>query len=369
MMDKINFDAPVRVLQVVTYMGRGGIESMLMNYYRHIDRKKIQFDFLVHRDFRAEFDDEIESLGGTIYRIPAMNPISPSYRSALRAFFRDHNYPIVHCHLNYMSGIVLAEAKRAGIPIRIAHSHTAATAADWKQWVRHIFKHSIPWTSTTLLACSSIAGKAVFGQHHFQIMPNAINAIAFRFDPSIRIEMRDQLGLGDCPVIMHIGRFDGPKNQRFLVDAFSILIKKVPNAKLLLVGHGPLREQVMQQADQLGLTDSIFFLGIRDDIPKLLQAADVFAFPSIFEGFGITLIEAQAAGLPCIKANTIPPECVVTDLVVSLPLESPSDWAEAILARCGSGRTDHMHDIISSGYDISAAAHRLENFYLHGESL
>lgn len=150
-----------RILQVVTYMGRGGIESMLMNHYRRIDRTKVQFDFLVHRDFRADFDDEIEALGGRIFRIPPMNPISASYRKALADFFRNHSYRVVHCHLNYMSGVVLAAAKKAGVPVRIAHAHNTTAQKNWKYVVKRLYARSIPKYADTLLACGQQAGSAI----------------------------------------------------------------------------------------------------------------------------------------------------------------------------------------------------------------
>ena len=357
-----------RILQVVTYMGRGGIETMLMNYYRRMDREKIQFDFLVHRDFRADFDDEIEALGGRIYRVPAMNPASGSYRKALADFFRAHPYRVVHCHLNYMSGVVLAAAKQAGVPVRIAHAHTAAMAPGWKQSVRRLCKHLIPLTATHRFACSTEAGRAIFGKQSFSILANAIDAAAFAPDETVRREVRRELALEDAFTVMHVGRMVYAKNHEFLLDAFRELLNTDPGAKLVLVGDGELRSQVEEKAAQLP-EGSVQMLGSRTDIPRLLQAADVFAFPSRFEGMPVTMIEAQATGLPCIKSKTVTDECIVTDLVTSLPTEDPRLWAEAILAARGTPRTDRLSDIQRSGYDITAAAEKLTRFYLNGETL
>ena len=356
-----------RILQVVTYMGRGGIETMLMNYYRRMDREKIQFDFLVHRDFRADFDDEIEALGGRIYRVPAMNPASGSYRKALADFFRTHPYRVVHCHLNYMSGVVLAAAKQAGVPVRIAHAHTAAMAPGWKQSVRRLCKHLIPLTATHRFACSTEAGRAIFGKQSFSILANAIDAAAFTPDDALRREVRAELGLGSELTVMHVGRMVYAKNHEFLLDAFRELLNTEPGAKLVLVGDGELRSQIEEKAAQLP-GGSVRMLGSRTDIPRLLQAADVFAFPSRFEGMPVTMIEAQAAGLPCIKSDTVTEECIVTDLVTSLPTNDPVCWAGAIRA-AKTARTDHLEDIQRSGYDITAAAEKLTRFYLNGETL
>lgn len=357
-----------RILQVVTYMGRGGIETMLMNYYRRMDREKIQFDFLVHRDFRADFDDEIEALGGRIYRIPPMNPASASYRKALADFFREHPYRVVHCHLNYMSGVVLAAAKRAGVPVRIAHAHTASMAPGWKQSVRRLCKHLIPLTATHCFACSTEAGRAIFGKQPFSILTNAIDAVTFAPDEKLRSEVRAELGLGDAYTVMHVGRMVYAKNHEFLLDAFRELLTAAPTAKLVLIGDGELRPEIESKAAGLP-AGSVLLLGSRTDIPRLLQAADVFAFPSRFEGMPVTMIEAQAAGLPCIKSDTVTNECVVTDLVQSLPIDDPKVWEDAILAARGTPRTAVLADIQRSGYDITAAAEKLTRFYLNGETL
>ena len=357
-----------RILQVVTYMGRGGIETMLMNYYRRMDREKIQFDFLVHRDFRADFDDEIEALGGHIYRIPAMNPASGSYRKALADFFREHPYRVVHCHLNYMSGVVLAAAKQAGVPVRIAHAHTASMAPGWKQAVRRLCKYLIPLTATHRFACSTEAGRAIFGKADFAILANAIDAAAFAPDEKLRSEVRSELALGDAFTVIHVGRMIYAKNHEFLLDAFRALLDTEPGAKLVLVGDGELRPQIEAKAAQLP-RDSVLLLGTRSDTPRLLQAGDVFAFPSRFEGMPVTMIEAQAASLPCVISDTVTDECSVTELVRSLPIDDPKLWAEAILAVRNTPRTDRMEDIRASGYYITAPAKKLTRFYLNGETL
>lgn len=357
-----------RILQVVTYMGRGGIESMLMNYYRHIDRAKLQFDFLVHRDFRADFDDEIEALGGHIYRLPPMNPASGSYRKALVDFFQTHHYRVVHCHLNYMSGIVLAAAKKAGVPVRIAHAHTASMNPGWKQHVRRLCKHLIPMTATRLLACSTGAGSAVFGKHPFSLMANAIDAGRFTPDDAVRTQVREELQLGDAFTVMHVGRFAYPKNHVFLLDVFARLLQRMPDARLVLVGDGELRNTIEEKVSRLP-EGTVLMLGTRNDTQRLLQAADVFAFPSLFEGIPVTMIEAQAASLPCVKSAAVTDECIVTDLVTSLPITDPDLWAEEILKKRNTPRRDQLAAIQAGGYDIGVAAEKLERFYLNGEPL
>ena len=352
-----------RILQVVTYMGRGGIESMLMNHYRRIDRTKVQFDFLVHRDFRADFDDEIEALGGRIFRIPPMNPVSASYRRALADFFRNHSYRVVHCHLNYMSGVVLAAAKKAGVPVRIAHAHNTTAQKNWKYVVKRLYARSIPKYADTLLACGQQAGSAIWGQHAFSVMPNAILAAQYMYNEEIRVSKRAELGLQDKTVAIHVGRFDYQKNHEFLLDAFAQAREIDSSMVLLLAGDGPLRSAMEEKAASLP-EDSVRFLGVRSDVHQLLQAADVFAFPSRFEGLPVTMIEAQAAGLPCVMSDRITDECVLTDLVTTLPIDDPKAWAEELLKKRGTPRTDRLAEIQAAGYDISTAAEKLTQVYL-----
>lgn len=360
----MNHHEPKRILQVVTYMGRGGIETMLMNYYRHMDRSRLQFDFLVHRSFRADFDDEIEALGGRIHRLPPMG--SRHYWKALGDFFRTHPYQVVHCHLNYKSGLVLAAAKRAGVPVRVAHAHTAGMDPGFSGLVRRLLRPLIPRTATHDLACSAAAGNALFGDRPYGLIPNALDAAALRFNPQIRDRTRKALNLGGAYTLIHVGRFSREKNHAFVLDAFAQVRKREPGAVLLLVGDGPLRPELERRAAAFQ-AGAVRFLGIRADIPDLLQAGDIFVFPSVFEGLGIALIEAQAAGLPCIKSDSVPAESMVTDLVRSLPTVDPQVWADAILAAKGTPRTDRLAQLRAGGYDIHDAAKILSRFYRTGE--
>ena len=363
-------NGPVRILQVVTYMGRGGIETMLMNYYRHMDRSRIQFDFLVHREFRADYDDEIEALGGKIYRMPKLNPFSPSYHGALRTFFREHPYPVVHCHLNYMSGIVLREAKKAGVPVCIAHAHNTAAKKDCKYPVKKLCSRLIPQYADHLLGCGKEAGQAIFSCDEFKVLPNAINTADFTEDPAVRSRLREELGLEHKTVLIHVGRFNYQKNHKFLIEAFSHMAKQADDIVLLCVGDGELRGEITEQIEAEGLRGRVILTGVRSDVSDLLQAADAFVFPSIHEGLPVTLIEAQAAGLPCYMSDHVTDECVVTDLVTKLPISDPEVWSAKILADRDSWKRENQRDkIAESGYDITTAAARLENFYLNGESL
>lgn len=357
---------PVRVLQVVTYMGRGGLETMLMNYYRHINRERVQFDFLTHRDFRADYDDEIEAMGGKLYRLPRLNPLSPAYHSALDAFFREHpEYRVVHSHLDCMAGVPLQHAKKHGVPVRIAHAHSSNQTKDSKYLLKLWYRRNIPQAATQLFACSQTAGRWMFGDRDFRVIPNAIDTGLYAYRRERAAAVRDTFGIQESTLVVgHVGRFDPPKNHPFLLEVFSTLCRRHPDACLLLVGDGPGRQNAEQQAAKLGIASQVRFTGVRSDVPELMQAMDVFVFPSSYEGLGIAMVEAQAAGLPCLMSDRVPEECVVTDLVDVLPLtESPQKWAEKILSIVSRERCDHAAELNAHGYDISKQAQKLEDYY------
>ena len=356
----------MRVLQVVTNMDRGGLETMLMNYYRHIDRTKVQFDFLTHRQERAAYDDEIEALGGRIYRLPRLVPWSKSYLSELNRLFDEHpEYKIIHVHQDCLSSVILKAAAKHDVPVRIAHSHSADQDKNIKYPIKLWYKRKIPRHATHLFACGKEAGDWMFSGAPYQIVNNAIDAAAYTYDADKRGELRRQLVLADELVIGHVGNFTQPKNHPFLLEIFTALLKKEPNAVLLLVGGGEEMSQIREKAQKLGIAEHVHFLGVRSDVAGLMQAMDVFVFPSLYEGLGIALIEAQTAGLPCVASDTIPHEAYLTDLVDSESLSAPAEkWAEKILEKRAIPRTDRRAEIATHGFDITTEAVKLQEFYL-----
>lgn len=357
----------LRVLQVVTHMERGGLESMLMNYYRYIDREKIQFDFLVHRQERAAYDDEIEAMGGKIYRLPRLVPWSKAYLTALNRFFDEHpEYRIVHVHQDCLSSVILKAAQQHNIPVRIANSHNANQDRNLKYPIKLWCRRSIPRCATHLFACGKDAGDWMFGGASYQIINNAIDTTAYTYDTNKRVELRRQLGLADELVIGHVGRFNPQKNHPFLMDIFAALLKKESNAVLLLVGGGEGMSKMREKVQELGIAEHVRFLGVRSDVADLMQAMDMFVLPSLYEGLPVTMVEAQAAGLPCIISDKVPPECILTEgLVDVMPLSaSPGAWAEKILAKRAIPRTDRRAEIAAHGFDITTEAVKLQEFYL-----
>ncbi|MFR1836643.1 MAG: glycosyltransferase family 1 protein [Turicibacter sanguinis] len=360
---------PKRVLQVVTIMNRGGLETMLMNYYRQVDRSKIQFDFMVHRQERGDYDDEIEELGGKIYR---MLPIKPGnyrkYLKDLERFFKDNNqYQVVHSHINENSGFVLKAANKIGVPCRIAHSHLADLKFDYKYPFRVYGRLNLKSSFTHRFACSKRAGEWLFGKKYnkeVKILNNAVDTNRFKYDQSIRKQYRNELGIANKIVIGHVGRFNPQKNHRFLIDIFKEVNQKNPDTVLLLIGDGYLKLQIEEKVRQFNLSNSVIFLGLRDDIPELMQAMDLFLFPSLFEGLPVVLVEAQASGLRCITSTGVTEEANITKKVEFLELSEGSlKWAEIIL-NGNFNREDNQEFLIKKGYDTSANVKVLEEFYL-----
>ncbi|MBQ7100089.1 MAG: glycosyltransferase family 1 protein [Clostridia bacterium] len=356
---------PLRVLQIVTTMNRGGLETMLMNYYRHIDRKKVQFDFLVHRQEEGDYEKEIMSLGGRVFRVPALNPFSPTYFKALDSFFTEHKYDIVHCHLDCMSAIPLYSAKKHGVKHRFAHAHNKSQDKDLKYPFKLFYKRFIPYFANELFACGEEAGRWMFNGKKFTVINNAIDASHYSFSEDLREIKRRELGLNNYFTVCHIGRFNPQKNHSFIIDIFYELLKIEPNAHLLLVGTGDGLTVAKNKVADLKLDSKVSFLGVRADITELLNAADAFLFPSLYEGLGIAGIEAQASGLPCFFSDRIPDECKVTDDVEFISLEkSPAYWAEKIYNGRRHIRSNNYEQIKNAGYDISSNAFGLQNLYL-----
>ena len=356
----------IRVLQVVTYMGRGGLETMLMNYYRNIDRDKVQFDFLTHRDERWDYDDEIESLGGKIYHLPKLNPFSKSYLNALDKFFKEHKeYQIVHCHQDCLSGVVLKVAKKNGVKFTIAHSHNANQDKNLKYLIKVFEKRKIPKYADKLFACGDEAGRWMFNTDNFEVLHNAIDTDLYTYNKEKADKVKKEFGIENKFVVGHVGRFSIQKNHEFLIDVFNEVQKVKEDSVLMLVGDGDLRPEIEQKVRDLQIENKVIFTGVRSDVNDLMQGMDVFLFPSLYEGLGIVLIEAQAAGLRCVISDTIPKDGVLTDDVTCISLaQSPVVWENEILKYQKYKRSNNKEIIKKADYDIKNNAKTLEQFYI-----
>jgi glycosyltransferase involved in cell wall biosynthesis len=356
-------------------MNRGGLETMLMNYYRQMDRSQIQFDFMVHRDAEGHYDQEIKSLGGNIYQMPQIRPGNyRQYFKQLDEFFKRHpEYRVVHSHINENSSFVLRAAKQAGVPCRIAHSHLSDLGIDAKLPFRLYARFAMKDQPSQYFACSRKAGQWLFGKKsaskEITVLNNAVNIDEFKYNENIRNSIRAELGIGEQLVLGHIGRFNKQKNHAFLIDVFKAVHDKCPDAILLLVGDGDLRAAIERKVERLKLSDNVLFLGVRSDIPSLMQGMDLFLFPSMFEGLPVVLVEAQAAGLQCVVSDTITRETDVSGRVKFLGLKDPIDiWAQQILASTYE-HADTSELLSGKGYDTRTMAKWLAQFYLKSQSI
>lgn len=357
----------IKILQVVNDMHRAGLETMLMNYYRNIDRSKIQFDFLTHRPYKSDYDDEILGLGGKVYYAPRLYPQNyPEYFRFMKKFYSEHTeYKIVHSHIDAMSYLPLLAAKRAAVPIRIAHSHNTAIDKDFKYLLKQYYRRQITSVANYYCACGKEAGAYLFKDKEFTIIPNAIQVDKFLYQEKIRCLVREKLDLVGSTVIGHVGRLSYQKNHRFLISAFSEVYKNNPNAVLLLIGVGEKEKEIRNQVDSLGLHNSVLFLGNRADVNELYQAMDVFVMPSFFEGVPVTGIEAQFSGLKCVFSDRVPKEVDFSGNCLFMSLnEEVEDWAAIIQKNSDqTGRLQCSQALEGSRYNIENACSHLEDFY------
>lgn len=330
-------DQPVRVAQILNRMDSGGVEAVVLNYYRHIDHSKVQFDFYFAEGSSLPQREELEQLGAGLYPVSAYShPVA--YHKALHTAFKQRGYKIVHAHLSTMSLFPLFAAWRAGVPMRICHNHSTA---HWGEGVKTLLKYILrPFNklfATDWFACGETAARWMYGDKAFDagkvtVMPNAIDTEKFAYDERARSQLRQELGIPQSAfVVGHVGRFMYQKNHRFLVDIFADLYKQKPEARLLLIGEGELREQIQQQVRVLNLQDKVIFTGARQDVNKLYSAMDVFCLPSFYEGLGMVAWEAQVNGLPVVLSNFVPREAKRSSECIFLSLNDPHGvWIEAL---------------------------------------
>lgn len=356
----------IRVLQVVNIMDRAGLETVIMNYYRKIDRAQIQFDFLTHRPADGAYDDEIHSYGGEIYRAPRLYPQNyVDYFVFMKKFFHEHpEYRIVHSHIDTMSAFPLSAAKKAGIPIRIGHSHSSRLDKDLKLPIKYLAKLFMPHAANIYCACGEKAGEFMYGHRNVHIIHNAIDTEKFMFDKNVRMKVRGELGLTDRFVVGHVGRYYYVKNQSFLIEIFKELKKARPDAALLLVGKGEDEEKLRRQVKEQALEEDVHFLIDRADVNRLYQAMDVFVMPSYFEGLPVVGVEAQSNGLPCLFSDKISAEILITDQAEMMSLSrNAKEWADKIMTLKRSESSRCLSQVAAAGYDVTTEATKLVKWY------
>ncbi len=342
-----------------------------MNVYRRINKAKYLFDFLVQGEGRAAYDDEIEKLGGTIYHLPIRRNGILTFNKSCRKFFFEHqNYDSIHYHTSCLSTLsILANAKRVGIKKIIIHSHNTKCPPG----VRHLlinefYKRKICNLATDFLSCSAAAGTFLFkkvAKEKIRIIPNAIDTERFAFDPYIRNKIRKDLGIPNKFVIGNVSNFSYAKNHKFILQIFSKIIDRIPNAKLMLVGDGPLRDQIEKEVNRLRISDHVLLMGIQKNIHELLQSMDIYIMPSLFEGLPVSAIEAQAAGLRCFFSSNVTTEVDLTKENMFISLTKDADeWSMLISKNVKSiNRLDLNERVKNSGFNIDIQTEEFEKIY------
>ena len=367
-----NEDKPIKIAHVIGKWVGGGVEAVVMNYYRNIDHSKIQFDFICDDDSIDIPYEEIESLGGKIILIPPYQKVL-KYQKQLKEVLKAGNYKIVHSHINTLSVFPLYAAKKAGVPVRIAHSHSTTNKKEWK---KNLLKLALrPFAklyATNYFACTEHAGRWLFGDKEFEkgnvyILNNAIDIDKFKYNEEVRKQKRKELGIDDDTLVIgHIGRFVEQKNHRFLIDVFNEVHKKNKNSKLILVGQGPLEWKIRNKVKNMNLEENVIFLGQRRDVNELYHAFDMLILPSLYEGLGIVLIEAEISGVHCVCSEEVPRIVDITKKVQFISLgKTAENWSEKILNNYEiKNRKYILQDIDISDYDITKEAKKLVKEYM-----
>jgi glycosyltransferase involved in cell wall biosynthesis len=365
----------VRVLHVLGSMNYGGVETWLINLLRNTDPQRVRMDFLVHTHEPAAYDEEILRLGSQIFSCPYPRRLirySWRFREILG---QSGPYEALHSHVHHFSGIVLQLARIAGIPERIAHSHNdtralARRGTPSRKAYLQLSRRLIQLNCTRGLAASRNAACDLFGDAwerdaRFRLLPCSIDLAPFHRAID-REAVRRELGFCASDIVFgHVGRFDPQKNHRFLIEIAGEIAKREPRARFLFVGDGPLRLVIEQQAQQAGIAGRVVFTGLCSDVPRLLTGAmDAFLFPSLYEGLGLALIEAQAANLPAIVSDCIPPEAIVVQgLVHPVSLDDPAPvWAAFALSR-RQRSADAIEQVERSAYNVRNGIHDLMQVY------
>ena len=344
---------------------KGGTETFIMNILRHLPEDTFHIDIVVHGYGEGFYDKELESLGIRIMHVPVkgQDPIK-NYR-LLKGIITQGRYDVIHAHLNDQNGPVLKMAKQAGTPVRISHSHSSQSYSSnvLKQLLGLMARKKILPNSTLNLACSDSAGKYLYGDHDYTVVPNAIKTKDFIYDIKQREAIREEYGIKDEVVYGHIGWFNEIKNHHEIIRIFNGIQKQEPHSKLILVGEGPLYDDVRDQVNELGLQTKVIFAGLQDSVSEYLSAMDVFLMPSLFEGLPYVLIEAQSSGLPIYCSDTIDPNIKLTPLLNFLPLNNTDAWIEAITHRQVSTRRSYDYELKQQGYELDDFVNQMIAYY------
>lgn len=362
----------VRILQVFGGLNRGGAETMVMNLYRNIDRDKIQFDFVTHQNYEGDYEDEIKKMGGRIFRVPKYKVINHlRYINARKKLLREHpEWKIIHGHMYTIASIYLKVANNED-RLTIAHSHNTSNGKGLKSIVKTIIEKPIASVADRFMACSNEAGRWLFGEDIvnsdiYTMIPNAIDVNSFKLNEGKRQKSREDLYLNGKIVIGHIARYNYQKNFPFLIKFVEELSKRNSNYVLLQIGDGKNHEELQRKIKEKSLEKNFISLGVRKDIPDLMQAMDIFILPSLFEGLPVTVVEAQASGLPCLLSDRVTEDVNLTKSIEYLPIDQGvSIWVNKVLNMSKERKLDAPDKVRKAGYDISYTADMIQEYYLN----
>ncbi|SDN32386.1 Glycosyltransferase involved in cell wall bisynthesis [Paenibacillus sp. yr247] len=383
----MNDKEPLRILHIPGSMEVGGVQSMIMNLYRRIDRTKIQFDFIYFCNETCHYDDEITQMGGRIFHCPSIKEVGVirSLKILTQIIQKGkYQYEVVHVHTQFNAGLSLLAARLAGVKKRICHAHSTSDAGGdhyFRSMYRYMMRMLIRFNSTLKLACGELAGQYLYGskesvRNDFTVFPNAIDLSQYDFiDVNISKAIRHKLGISEKELVLgNVSRFAEEKNHNFLIAIVEQLKKRIEEFKLILVGDGPLFEDIKQLVKKKGLEKHVLFLGVRSDVNQLMNIFDVFLLPSRYEGVALVLIEAQAAGIKSVVSTGVPKE---VDMGIGgiqfISLENDiSIWIDEILAEARKPLIDKeaaLRNLIDRGYDITEGVKRVASIYANDKQL
>lgn len=367
-----------KILHIVGGLNTGGVQTVVMNLLRYIDREKYEFHFVVFGEQKGFFEDEVNRLGGKVFHIPNFKFNYIGYITTLINLMKSSGpYSIVHSHVHLNSGAVLLAARLAGVTGRIAHAHSIKRDDENKGAVKRIYEKTmktlIQKNTTYYLACSHDAGNYLFGKKNFKqngsVLPNSIELEKFAFSYSDRIKVRKELNIENKLVMGNVGRLSKVKNQAFILEILEDVLRKGLDATLLLIGDGEEQESLVKFARNKGIEDKVLFLGNKNDISLFLNAMDVFLFPSLHEGLGISIIESQANGLATLISDRIPKEAIFNENVYVLNLHDKVDiWSEKLI----QVNLEHINEVnpklYEHGYDIRSLGNKIDEIYQYCNS-
>lgn len=361
----------VRVLHIMGCSDVGGISTVVLNYYRCIDRSKIHFDIALTVDFMGKNAHALQELGAEVFFLPMKSEGLGAFCRGLENLLKERHYDAVHVHESETCYVALRVAKKMGVPCRAAHCHTTSPYEGLKGEVRRLSGCVLNYHyATHVIGCGQLAGERVFGKHNMKrkkamVLPNAVDAEAFSYDAQVRREVRKELNVEDRFVIGMVGRLDELKNYPFAFERMKEILKKIPNAVLIAAGNGPEEAKLRARIQELGLEEYVKLLGRRSDVARLYQGFDLFLMPSLSEGFPVAAVEALAAGLPALLSDTITRELSFGSAVEYLPLSEPERWIRAIEKWQDPGdRAERQKEVAANGLDIHQTAKMLEQVYL-----